>query len=78
MFYNNKGFSKKIIVLIYGSIQQIKIANFEIPYIFRRKNFEIPYKFSQRISDRYLIYTKDLKVEDGGMCYIPMYMAMFV
>ncbi len=35
-------------------------------------------KFSQRISDRYLIYTKDLKVEEGGVVYIPTYMAMFV
>ena len=36
------------------------------------------HKFSQRISYRYLFYTKDLKVENDGMCYIPMYMAMFV
>lgn len=34
-------------------------------------------KFSGRISDRYLIYTKDLRKE-GNMLYIPAYMTMFL
>ena len=34
-------------------------------------------KYSERIQNRYLIYTKDLKRE-GGVDYIPVYMTMFV
>lgn len=34
-------------------------------------------KFSNRILNRYIIYTKDLKKEDG-ILYLPVYMAMFL
>ncbi len=34
-------------------------------------------KFSDRISQRYLLYTKDLR-EDGKMIFAPVFMAMFV
>jgi len=31
-------------------------------------------KYSSRISHRYLLYTKDLR-QDGGVIYLPVYMA---
>ncbi|MCD8288276.1 MAG: AAA family ATPase [Porphyromonadaceae bacterium] len=34
-------------------------------------------KFSARIKNRYLVYTKDLR-SDGGVLYLPAYMAMFL
>ena len=34
-------------------------------------------KYQLKMEDRYIIYTKDLKYEDGIM-YIPIYMTMFL
>ena len=34
-------------------------------------------KYQLKMEDRYIIYTKDLKFEDGIM-YIPIYMTMFL
>ena len=34
-------------------------------------------KFSDRIKNRYLIYTKDYRRE-GGITYLPVYMTMFL
>ena len=34
-------------------------------------------KYQMKMEDRYIIYTKDLKYQDGIM-YIPIYMTMFV
>ena len=34
-------------------------------------------KFSSRISNKYLIYTKDLR-KDGDVLYLPTYMTMFL
>jgi len=34
-------------------------------------------KFSSRISEKYIVYTKDL-AKDADMLYIPMYMASFL
>ena len=34
-------------------------------------------KYSERIGDKYLIYTKDIK-KDGDLLYLPIYMAMFI
>lgn len=34
-------------------------------------------KYQLKMEDRYVIYTKDLKCEDG-ITYIPVYMTMFI
>ena len=34
-------------------------------------------KYQMKMEDRYIIYTKDLKYQDGIM-YIPIYMTMFI
>ena len=34
-------------------------------------------KYQMKAEDCYIIYTKDLQVQDG-ICYIPAYMTMFI
>jgi hypothetical protein len=44
---------------------------------FSSSHGDIKNKFSNRIGTRYVLHTKDIKV-DGDIIYLPIYMAMFL
>ena len=55
---------------------------YEIDFVITRNNKLVPLdrfcqKFSSRTSEKIIIYTKDLKEEDGTL-FLPVYMTMFL
>ena len=52
---------------------EVKSSNYK-----SHKSFDyLAKKYQLKMEDRYIIYTKDLKFEDG-ILYIPVYMTMFI
>lgn len=46
-------------------------------YLYKPEGNEKEQKYQMKMEDRYIIYAKDFKYEDGIM-YIPVYMTMFI
>jgi len=58
-----------------GKINPVEVKS--SAYITHRSLDKFKAKFGKRVGTRYLLYTKDLKVEED-MVYLPLYMAMFL
>ena len=62
------------------TVKKKKICPLEVKSSGYRSHKSFDYlidKYQLKMEDRYIIYTKDLKYEDG-ITYIPIYMTMFI
>lgn len=80
MFQADENTSSKKYEIDFLTIKQKKLCPIEVKSSNYRSHKSFDYlieKYQLKIGERYIIYTKDLKFEDGIM-YIPIYMTMLV
>lgn len=80
MYQADENISSKKYEIDFLTIKQKKLCPIEVKSSNYRSHKSFDYlikKYQLKIGERYIIYTKDLKFEDGIM-YIPIYMTMLV
>lgn len=78
-YYQEEGAAKeKKYEIDFLLVKKKKICSIEVKsssYRTHKSMDHLVKKYQIKVQDQYIIYTKDLKFEDG-ICYVPLYMTM--